>query len=217
MRVQFGANHDTGAHHGPHARQKIAFAVVIAVGHHGTVQTQQHHIDRQCGAQVGQQFIAQRFIGVAGGGATGLCTGNHAFHQIPAIALAAQPCCPQRAGEQCHLIGMLARREVAAVMEGRQPGGHGREGVGFGGEAAAEDAHGNGPVCCGWMGGQKQKRGHGRVQAERFSRVYSTLALARRSSWYFASFCCVSCWAICGLTSSNLGSCASRVSSSRMM
>jgi len=47
--------------------------------------------------------------------------------------------------------------------------------------------------------------------------AYSTLALARNSSWYLAIFCCCSCWVICGLTSSNFGNWASRTSSSRMM
>ena len=46
---------------------------------------------------------------------------------------------------------------------------------------------------------------------------YSIFAFARKSSWNFASFCCVSCWVICGFTSSNLGNWASRTSSRRMM
>ena len=44
-----------------------------------------------------------------------------------------------------------------------------------------------------------------------------TLAFSRSSAWYFCTFCWRSCCTICGLTSSNLGSCASRTSSTRMM
>jgi hypothetical protein len=39
-------------------------------------------------AQIGQQFLAQRFIGVPRGGAAGLGAGNHAFQQRPAALLA---------------------------------------------------------------------------------------------------------------------------------
>ena len=47
VRVELGADHHLGPDDGAHALQQVAFAVVVAVGHHRAVQAEQHHVHRQ--------------------------------------------------------------------------------------------------------------------------------------------------------------------------
>ncbi len=148
VRIKFRADHHLGPDDGAHALQQVAFAVIVAIGHHRAVQAEQHHVHGQRRAQVGQQFLAQGFVGMARGRAAGLRAGHHAFAQLPAAFLAAQPGGPQWAREERHLVGMLAGREVAAVLEGREAGGHRPEGIGFGGEGGTEDTHGDELLVC---------------------------------------------------------------------
>ncbi|MDT4842456.1 hypothetical protein FQZ97_763590 [compost metagenome] len=143
VRVELGADHHIRAHDLAHARQHVAFAVVVAVGHHRAVQAEQHHVHRQRGAQVVQHFVAQGFVGVARGDAAGLRARHHAFEQRPALFLAADARGPQRARVDRQRIGMLAGGKVAAVLEGRDAGRHRAEGVGFGREGGTEDTHGD--------------------------------------------------------------------------
>ncbi len=145
VRIELGTDHDVGPDDGAHPLQQVALAVVVAVGDHRAVQAEQHHVDRQRRPQVGEQLLAQRLVARARRRAARLRAGHQALDQVPAQCLAAQPRRPQRAGEIEHLVRMGAGRVVAAVAERRHAGGHGREGVGFGGDAAAEDTHGAGP------------------------------------------------------------------------
>ena len=142
VRVELGADDDAGADDGAHLLQQVALAVVVAVGDHRAVQAEQDHVDRQRGAQVGEQLLAQRLVAGARRRAARLRAGRQALDDVPALGLAAQPQGPERPGEIEHLVGMGAGRVVAAVAERRHAGGHGREGVGFGGDAAGENAHG---------------------------------------------------------------------------
>ena len=54
VRIKFGADHHIGTYDLAHARQDVAFAVVIAVGDHGAVQPEQHHVHWQRLTQVVQ-------------------------------------------------------------------------------------------------------------------------------------------------------------------
>ncbi|MNT02437.1 hypothetical protein D3C72_1369340 [compost metagenome] len=87
MRVQFCAHGHIGADQLAHAAQDVAFAIVIAIGDHGAVQAQQHHVHRQRGAQVRQQFITQGFVGGARGDAARLRRRDQPFHHRPAVFL----------------------------------------------------------------------------------------------------------------------------------
>ena len=97
VRIELGADDDLRADDGAHALQQVAFAIVVAVGDHRAVQAEQHHVDRQRRAQVGEQLVAQRFLGGARRRAARLGAGDHALDELPALLLAAQPRCPGRA------------------------------------------------------------------------------------------------------------------------
>ncbi|KAG1391869.1 hypothetical protein G6F59_014769 [Rhizopus arrhizus] len=93
VRIQLGADDGVGADDCAGAAQKVAFAVVIAVGHHGAVQAEQGDIHLARAAQVFKQLVAQRFVGVAGGD-------------------------PRRGGagiveRDAHIAQRMARREIA--------------------------------------------------------------------------------------------------------
>gem|GEM_PF-3753496 len=141
VRVELGTHDHLGPHHGAHPRQHVAFAIVVAVGDHRAVQAEQHHVHRKGAAQVGQQLLAQPFIGFPGDGAAGLGAGDHALDQGPALARGHFARRAQRPREECQLFRVLPRREIAPVLEGRQAGGHGSEGIGLGRQGAAENAH----------------------------------------------------------------------------
>jgi hypothetical protein len=131
-----------GADDRAHLLQQVALAVVVAVGDHRAVQAEHDHVDGQRLLQVVEQLGAQRLVAGARGRAARLRAGDEALDEVPALVLAAQPRRPERPGEIEHPVRMRARRVVAAIAEGGHAGGHRREGVGFGGDAAGEDAHG---------------------------------------------------------------------------
>ena len=148
VRVQLGADHHAGAHQLPHAGEQVALAIGVAIGHHRAVQAQQHQLHRQRGLQVGQDLVTQGLVSQAGGGAAGLGGGHQAFDQGPAMLTGALAGGMQRAAEHAHPRWVGAARPVSAVdLERRQPGRHGRKGVGLGGQAGGEHAHGGLPRC----------------------------------------------------------------------
>ena len=109
------------------AAQQVALAIVVAVGHHRAVQAEQRHVHGAGVAQVLQQLVAQRFIGVASGDAGRHGGGGQAFDQRPVLALGALPRCPQRTGIHLHAVRMLAGRVIAARAVGAQAGGDGEK------------------------------------------------------------------------------------------
>ena len=141
VRVELGADHDLWADDAAHALEQVAFTVVIALRDHRAVQAEQHHVHRQRGVQVAQQFIAQRLVHRPRDDARRLRRGDHAFTQAPAVLRRTQPCGPERRGEELHLLRVLAGGEVTALLERHHAGGHGCECVRFGGERGAEDSH----------------------------------------------------------------------------
>ncbi|MNV75031.1 hypothetical protein D3C71_1682930 [compost metagenome] len=145
MRIQFGAHGHIRADQLAHAAQDVAFAIVIAIGDHGAVQAQQHHVHRQRGAQIRQQFIAQGLVGGARGDAARLRRCHQPFGQRPPRFAALQARHIKRRAGEADGIGMRARRVIVALLKGRKTGGHGREGVGLGAQAGAEDLHGCAP------------------------------------------------------------------------
>src|SRR3546814_10164531 len=58
----------------------------MTVSNHCTMQVQLHGLQRQCGAQVTQDFIAKRFVNGARRAARGLCEGAEAFDDLAAVA-----------------------------------------------------------------------------------------------------------------------------------
>ena len=88
VRIQFRADHRVRADDLARAAQQVALAIVVAVGHHRAVQAEQRHVHGAGVAQVLQQLVAQRFIGVASGDAGRHGGGGQAFDQRPVLPLA---------------------------------------------------------------------------------------------------------------------------------
>ena len=140
VRIQFRADHRVRADDLARAAQQVALAIVVAVGHHRAVQAEQRHVHGAGVAQVLQQLVAQRFIGVASGDAGRHGGGGQAFDQRPVLALGALPR-PQRTGIHLHAVRMLAGRVIAARAVGAQAGGDGGKGIGFGCQGTGKDLH----------------------------------------------------------------------------
>ena len=71
-----------------HARQRVAFAIVIPVRDHGAVHEEQHDIDRHGGAQIGEDGVAQFLVHVAERDPGGLREGADAFADLVPVRLA---------------------------------------------------------------------------------------------------------------------------------
>lgn len=69
MRVEFHADDAIRTHNGTEALKDVAFHIVVAVGDHRAVQSEQHAIQRQCRFELRQHLIAHEFIVGAVGGA----------------------------------------------------------------------------------------------------------------------------------------------------
>ena len=65
VRVQLGANKDIGPNDGSYACQKIAFAVVIAIGHHRPVQPEHHRVHGHRRLQLPEDLVSQALIRLA--------------------------------------------------------------------------------------------------------------------------------------------------------
>ena len=65
VRIERAADHHVRPDDLAHALEKVALAIVIAVGDHRAVHPEQHHVDRQRGTQIRQQRIPQPLKGRA--------------------------------------------------------------------------------------------------------------------------------------------------------
>jgi len=141
VRIEFGADHGVRADDLPRAAQQVAFAVVVAVGDHRAMQAEERDIHLARAAQVVQQLIAQRLVGVAGGDAGRRRACGQAFDQRPVLARGALARGPQRTRKHLHAVRMLAGGEVAARPVGSQAGRNGGEGVRLGRQGPGKDLH----------------------------------------------------------------------------
>ena len=132
VRVQLGADDRAGADDLARAPQQVALAVVITVSHHCTMQAEQGDIHGAGAAQVFQQFVAQGFVGVAGGHTGRHGAGHHAFDQRPVFACCALPRRPQGPGKHLHAVGMLPGRKVTARAVSLQARRNGRKRIRLG-------------------------------------------------------------------------------------
>ena len=128
---------------GPHACDQITLAIIIAVRHHRAVQAEQHTVDRHCGTQLVEDFIAHAFVACLQRRAGWLGPEAGTLDQLESFLLGAPPRNPERAGAQRAAIGMLAGREVKRLLVGLAAGRNGREGIRLGRKRGRENAHEN--------------------------------------------------------------------------
>lgn len=139
MQVQFGANYHLRPDQGADMGQQVAFAIVIAIGHHGAMQVQQHHVHRHRGPQPGHQFVSQGLIDLAHRGAGRLRRGRQALDHLMPLGFCQLAPFMQRAGEEMRQVAGGIAPECP-LGEGGFAGWQRREGVGLGGQAGDEDA-----------------------------------------------------------------------------
>ena len=75
----------SSADDGAHALEQIALAIVVALRDHGAVQAENDGVDRQGGAQLAEDFVAQFLIGLALQQPAGLRPGRRALDQREAL------------------------------------------------------------------------------------------------------------------------------------
>src|SRR5471030_2933680 len=63
--IKFAGNHRIGPRHISDTLQEITLAIIITLGDHGTMQTENDAIDRQGIIKLFENFIAQIFISLA--------------------------------------------------------------------------------------------------------------------------------------------------------
>lgn len=71
MRIKLGFDETLRADERAHALQYVAFDIVIAMGHHGTVKSEKDAIDRQSRLELSQDLISHKLVALAIGGACG--------------------------------------------------------------------------------------------------------------------------------------------------
>ena len=132
--IKLDADHAVRACDGACALQNIAFHIVIAVSHHGTVQAKQQTVQRQRGTQLLEHFVAHRLV--VGPVDRARRAGSEAtpLNQGKAILGSTLTRHKQRRGAHARcIVWMLARAQKHALPEGLYAGGQRRESVGLGG------------------------------------------------------------------------------------
>lgn len=128
-----------GSDDAPHGREQIALGVVVAFRHHRPMQREQHGVDRERGAEIGQDLVAEALIDLLYRLARWLREGAEAFRNLPSSHLAEPPPHRERCPEERHPLAIAALPEKAGVLEELQPRRQGGEGVGLGAEAGGEE------------------------------------------------------------------------------
>ena len=97
--------------------QQVAFAVVVAFGHHGAVHRQHYRVDRHRGLQIGDDLVAEGLIDFLHGLAGGHGEGTQAFDDLPALGLRALAPDGERRPEHRHVGAVACLAEEAGVLE----------------------------------------------------------------------------------------------------
>ncbi len=141
MRIEFRTDRRRLADHFAHSAQQVAFAVRVAVGHHGPVQAQQYDVDGHRRLQLVEDLVTVALIDAANGGSGRLRKRTQAFNKLPVAALCLLFPDMQRHAEEHR----RSRRAVPVgderVLVGRQPGRQRRERTALRRQACDEHFH----------------------------------------------------------------------------
>jgi hypothetical protein len=139
MEVEFDADWNHRTHDLAHMRQQVAFAVVVAFGHHGAVHGEEHAVDRQRRLEIGHDLVTEGLIDLLHCPAGGLGEGAEAFNHLPTLGLG--PAAPdgERRAEHRHVRAVAALAEKAGLLEQTLAGRDRREGIGLSAEAGRKD------------------------------------------------------------------------------
>ena len=119
---------------GAHAFEHVALAIVVALRDHRAMQPEHNAIDRQRGAQLIKDFVAQAFVGCALQEPARLGPGGAAFDQREALLARAAAQHNHRRRAERRRLGMVAWAGVKGRFETRPVGGDRRKRIGLGGQ-----------------------------------------------------------------------------------
>ena len=140
VRVDLGRDEAAGADDGANARDEVALEVVVAVGDGRAVQAEHHGVQRQRRGDLGQDDAAEVLVDVLVDLVRGVAEGGEALNEREAMLRRPPPQHGKACAEQRGLLGVRARREVYALLEGGPIGRDRGEGVGLGAERRREHA-----------------------------------------------------------------------------
>src|SRR5262249_34670993 len=112
MRVKLGADDGFAPDYRPHARQEVAFAIVVAVRHHRAVQAENHRFDGERSTQLPEDLVTQRLVSVAADHSGRLRRGAGALDQYKVVSFGSTPRHYQRRTEKMRLGRVRAGRAV---------------------------------------------------------------------------------------------------------
>ena len=140
MRVQKPADHRIGRG-GAQVGHQVALAIVIAVGDHRAVQSQQDDVGPARGPEVVDDLVAKAFVDRFHGQSGGLGMGRQGFNHVPAQTLGIVAPDMQRAGPVHRRVFGGVSVMDRAIFKAEHPGGQRRKGIGFGAETGNEQFH----------------------------------------------------------------------------
>lgn len=142
VRIKLRGNEDMGADNAAGPLKQITLAIIIPLRHHGTMQTKDHGINRQCRLQLAKDLVTQTFIGPPLQKSARLRPGCRTLDQFEAFRFRPAPKHHHGRRAQGRRFRMLARRRIERHFEAGAIRGHWGEGIGFGRERGGKNAHG---------------------------------------------------------------------------
>jgi hypothetical protein len=140
VRVKFGADENLGADDLAHARQEIAFRILVTICDHGAMQPENDGIDRHRGPQLVEDFVAQVFIGAAVHQPGRIGPGGGTLDHVPSLFRGNAPPHSNGCGTKGRRFGMHAGRGIERGFEGAPVDADGGEGIRLGREGRRENA-----------------------------------------------------------------------------
>ena len=138
VQVQFDPDHGIRADQAAHPFEQVAFAVVISLGDHGPVQTEQHAVHGQGGLKLAQDLIPQVFVCLAVDQAARFGPGGRAFDQFEPLGPGAPARGDNGAAAEGRRFGVLPGRSVKGFDKRIQIHGQGGKGIGFIGQGTRQ-------------------------------------------------------------------------------
>jgi hypothetical protein len=139
MQVELDPDRHVAADHLADMGEQVAFAVVVALGHHGAVHGEEHRVDRHGGPEVGNDLVAEGLVDLLHRLAGRHGEGAQALDDLPALGLAALAPHGERRAEHRHVLAIAPFAVEAGLLEELMAGRDGSEGVGLGAKAGGED------------------------------------------------------------------------------
>src|SRR5262249_9498042 len=142
MRIKFGADDGAWADQRAHARDDIAFDVVVTVRDHGAVQAEEHAVDGQRVLELPEDLVAHRLVVLAVGRARRTCREAAPLDEGKALFDSASPRDPElRSAKERRLVRMFAGPQEHTLLVGVEARRQWRECIRLGRYRGRKQAH----------------------------------------------------------------------------